>query len=122
MICGTSTGGIVATLVGLLKQSPASVGKLYDELGKEVFGKGRSFWSQVWNGHFYDPKTLEKAVKNLLGNTQENTCMNQIPPRVDQTPHVRVYLLFPIIDINPGLLGGSSGEHSRWSFMGLHQL
>lgn len=64
MICGTSTGGLIA--LALSQKIPASeISKIYTEHGKEIFPKQNKFVGLLrqvlWKGKFND-----KALKNVL--------------------------------------------------------
>ncbi|KAJ7862709.1 acyl transferase/acyl hydrolase/lysophospholipase [Mycena leptocephala] len=83
LIGGTSTGGLIALMLGRLRMSVKDTVKAYGELSKEVFSDVKS---QGSNGRFKASK-LEKAIKGIVGahsasqdpeegmkDTQENTC------------------------------------------------
>ncbi|KAJ7809310.1 hypothetical protein B0H13DRAFT_2479113 [Mycena leptocephala] len=63
LIGGTSTGGLIALMVGRLRMNVKDAVKAYGELSKEVFSDVKS---QGSNGRFKASK-LEKAIKGIVG-------------------------------------------------------
>ncbi|KAJ6487319.1 hypothetical protein DFH09DRAFT_1054217 [Mycena vulgaris] len=63
LIGGTSTGGLIALMLGRLRMSVKDAVKAYGELSKEVFSEVKS---QGSNGRFKASK-LEKAIKRIVG-------------------------------------------------------
>ncbi|KAJ7887689.1 FabD/lysophospholipase-like protein, partial [Mycena leptocephala] len=83
LIGGTSTGGLIALMLGRLRMSVKDAVKAYGELSKEVFSDVKS---QGSNGRFKASK-LEKSIKGIVGahsashdpeegmeDTRENPC------------------------------------------------
>ncbi|KAJ7478855.1 acyl transferase/acyl hydrolase/lysophospholipase [Mycena galericulata] len=83
LIGGTSTGGLIALMLGRLRMSVKDAVKAYGELSKEVFSDVKS---QGSDGRFKTSK-LEKAIKRIVGahsasqdpeeglkDTRENAC------------------------------------------------
>ncbi|KAJ7487349.1 FabD lysophospholipase-like protein [Mycena galericulata] len=83
LIGGTSTGGLIALMLGRLRMSVQDTVKAYGELSKEVFSDVKTPGS---NGRF-KAKKLEKAIKQIVGvhsasqdqeegmeDTRENAC------------------------------------------------
>ncbi|KAJ7841461.1 hypothetical protein B0H13DRAFT_1910291 [Mycena leptocephala] len=83
LIGGTSTGGLIALMLGRLRMSVKDAVEAYGELSKEVFSDVKS---QGSNGRFKASK-LEKAIKGIVGthsaaqdpeegmkDTRENPC------------------------------------------------
>ncbi|KAJ7865950.1 acyl transferase/acyl hydrolase/lysophospholipase [Mycena leptocephala] len=83
LIGGTSTGGLIALMLGRLRMSVKDAVKAYGELSKEVFSDVKS---QGSNGRFKASK-LEKEIKGIVGahsasqdpeermeDTRENSC------------------------------------------------
>ena len=66
MICGTSTGGIIATVLGLRQESVDEMETLYDEFIGKVFGKGSNI-KLVSEKAFYDEKELENVLYEICG-------------------------------------------------------
>ncbi|KAJ7830374.1 FabD lysophospholipase-like protein [Mycena leptocephala] len=62
LICGTSTGGLIALMLGRLRMSVKDAVKAYGELSKEVFSDVKS---QGSDGRFKASK-LEKAIKGIV--------------------------------------------------------
>ena len=67
MICGTSTGGLIAIMLGRLKMSVAECIEEYQKLSTAVFTKKRHrvSLSAKLQGRF-DHDALEKGMKDLL--------------------------------------------------------
>lgn len=70
MICGTSTGGLIA--LALCVKVPASeIVKFYEEDGPKIFASSNKLWSQIKqilvNGKYKD-ENLKKALYNVFGN------------------------------------------------------
>ncbi|QRW02518.1 patatin-like phospholipase protein [Ceratobasidium sp. AG-Ba] len=63
MICGTSTGGLIAIMLGRLHMPVEKAIEAYAALAKYVFGSTNWFWQE---GSF-DAGKLEKAIKLLVG-------------------------------------------------------
>lgn len=84
MIVGTSTGGIVAVLLGLLRWSVADARALYLKMGAQVFNveeKG----SLMTQGYYYSPTPLEAVFREVCGEKM----MCDYPANPDAgTPHV----------------------------------
>jgi patatin-like phospholipase/acyl hydrolase len=69
MLCGTSTGGLIA--LGLsLKLPAAELSKIYSEHGKEIFPKQNKYWGlfrqTLWRGKYKD-ESLTRVMKQLFG-------------------------------------------------------
>ncbi|KAF7946922.1 uncharacterized protein EAE97_004171 [Botrytis byssoidea] len=62
-ICGTSTGGLIALLLGRLRFSTAEAIRCYASLGKEIFKNKRS---KSVHGYAFGSSNMERAVKILL--------------------------------------------------------
>ena len=72
LIVGTSTGGLIAIMLGRLHMTVDQCIEQYEVLGKKVFGKtqwadqtGRLFKGML-KRPFYDIKTLQKAVQSVI--------------------------------------------------------
>ncbi|KAF7922489.1 uncharacterized protein EAE98_008015 [Botrytis deweyae] len=63
MICGTSTGGLIALLLGRLRFSTAEAIRCYASLGKEIFKNKRL---KSLHGYAFESSNMERAIKNLL--------------------------------------------------------
>ncbi|KAJ7878244.1 acyl transferase/acyl hydrolase/lysophospholipase [Mycena leptocephala] len=87
LIGGTSTGGLIALMLGCLRMSVKDAMKAYGELSKEVFSDVKS---QGSDGRFKASK-LEKAIKGIVGahsasqdpeegmeDTRENPCKTSV--------------------------------------------
>merc|ERR1711871_51270 len=77
IICGTSTGGIIASLLGLNLQTVNEVEALYDTLIDDIFGKGSNV-KLLSEQAFYDENEWERILHDLcdgailLDSNQEN--------------------------------------------------
>jgi len=84
MIGGTSTGGIIAVLLGRLRLSVDKCLEIYASLSKEVFGKERWGWG-MFQARF-DHKILERVIIEQLENltvTSPTQAVNTIGVNVD---------------------------------------
>jgi hypothetical protein len=60
---GTSTGGLIATMLGRLRMTVPVCLEIYKEVGDELFGKRRS---NIPLATKYDHEPLEKAVRDIV--------------------------------------------------------
>lgn len=103
LICGTSTGGIIA--IGLGLGMPASkIAKLYNEHANEIFGKRRSRLGNIFNPK-HDHQILERLLKDRFSeySTEEN-------PKLG---HSKTRLCIPVYDLvngEPNILKTSHHE------------
>ena len=65
LIVGTSTGAILAFLIGIQKQPLSKCEKLYDQLSSEIFQANRIFGTRqlFFNHGYYDATKLENILK-----------------------------------------------------------
>ncbi|CAE6445637.1 unnamed protein product [Rhizoctonia solani] len=63
MICGTSTGGLIAIMLGKLRMSVDEVIGAYRDLSKSVFGETK--W--IWKEGRYSAQVLEQAIALVVG-------------------------------------------------------
>ena len=61
---GTSTGGLIATMLGRLRMTVSEALALYERVGQDLFGKRRSHIPLTTKYHH---QPLEKAVQDLVG-------------------------------------------------------
>lgn len=61
---GTSTGGLIATMLGRLRMTTSECLELYRKVGDDLFGKKRSS-IPLTTKYYHEP--LEKAVRDLVG-------------------------------------------------------
>ncbi|KAJ5174317.1 uncharacterized protein N7482_000194 [Penicillium canariense] len=69
MIGGTSTGGLIAIMLGRLQMSVAECITQYDNVMKEVFpetGDIKKAFNLATQGEFYDSSNLESIIKKLI--------------------------------------------------------
>lgn len=72
LIVGTSTGGLIAVMLGRLHMTIDDCIAKYEQVGKEVFGKkpAGGLFGQMMKGvrgsAFYDIEVLQNQVKNVL--------------------------------------------------------
>ena len=62
---GTSTGGLIATMLGRLRMTTTECLELYRSVGNELFGKKRSNLPLVTK-YYHEP--LERAVQDIVGS------------------------------------------------------
>lgn len=67
IICGTSTGGIIAALFGIQRSKVDDAEKLYDSLISRIFGQ-KSNLKLVTSNAFYDEQEFEKILRDLCGD------------------------------------------------------
>jgi len=72
LIAGTSTGGLIAIMLGRLKMSIDECITRYEEFSHTVFGGGKSKWRWTWYGEFYDHQILENVIKEVVGKKLGN--------------------------------------------------
>ena len=70
LICGASTGGLIAIMLGRLRMSVDEAIQCYKELSKEVFGKTRSCpgLGMLIGRAVYDPSILKRGVKAIVAS------------------------------------------------------
>ncbi|KAJ7469448.1 acyl transferase/acyl hydrolase/lysophospholipase [Mycena latifolia] len=67
MICGTSTGGLIAIMLGRLRMTVPKCIQAYQKLSKIIFKDGeRDIVSYGRTGAWYDEKTFVKALQDFL--------------------------------------------------------
>ena len=71
MICGTSTGAILAFMIGLRKLSLEETGQLYADLAPKIFPQGivNKLMAGVQGGTLYDPSHMEHCLRDVTGDT-----------------------------------------------------
>ncbi|KAF8594149.1 FabD/lysophospholipase-like protein [Ceratobasidium sp. AG-I] len=79
VICGTSTGGLIALMLGRLRMSIEAAIKAYVRLGQEIFEPKK--W--IWKEGRYKASNLEKAIQRIVGQAQNEEATNGQP---DKTP------------------------------------
>jgi hypothetical protein len=71
---GTSTGGLIVTMLGRLHMTIDECITQYEAVGKSVFGKRPSVWRKFLQGMiswpFYDITVLQDEVKRVLYTKQ----------------------------------------------------
>jgi hypothetical protein len=80
MVCGTSTGAIIAALLVIKKVSIDEVEKVYDELLSRVFGAGSNF-KLAFDTAYYDESVLEKVLYEMCGDELLIDCNKNDCPR-----------------------------------------
>jgi predicted acylesterase/phospholipase RssA len=93
MICGTSTGGIIALLLGSQRNTIQDAETLYDEFIDKVFGTKSSF-KLIRSKAFYDEKEFEKLLYQMCGD--------QLLLDSNQLRHCpRLFCLSSKVNVNP---------------------
>ncbi|KAK4194319.1 acyl transferase/acyl hydrolase/lysophospholipase [Triangularia verruculosa] len=72
LICGTSTGGLIAILLGRLRLTVTEAIDLYQQMAKRIFQRRRgrsigSLWVSKGGKERYDARELEEVVKEVVG-------------------------------------------------------
>lgn len=65
LICGTSTGGLIALMLGRLEFTVDDAIQKYKQLANEIFKKEKAF---SWNAK-YDHKPLERKLKEVISDS-----------------------------------------------------
>lgn len=74
MVAGTSTGGIIASLI-LKKKTAKDIEELYIKLVSRVFTKRNMLSNRFYNPPAFDKKNYRNLVKEIVGNsTLEEVC------------------------------------------------
>ncbi|KAG8782385.1 hypothetical protein FRC12_020890 [Ceratobasidium sp. 428] len=63
MICGTSTGGLIAIMLGRLQMSVEAAITVYVDSGRDVFSETKMPWKEGT----YKATNLERAIKIIVG-------------------------------------------------------
>lgn len=66
LICGTSTGGIIALAISLGMKA-SDIQSLYYEYAGEIFGRKRGFWKSIFKSK-YSTESLEKLLVQKFGS------------------------------------------------------
>ncbi|KAI9892858.1 MAG: hypothetical protein M1814_001017 [Vezdaea aestivalis] len=72
LICGTSTGGLLAIMLGRLRMDIKSCHQAYRSLSSLIFQRrsfnipGRKWWDAYRNNPWYDGQALEEAIKRVV--------------------------------------------------------
>lgn len=80
LICGTSTGGLLALGVGLRHMSLDAARDLYLNVGRQVFGKPRKAYCYLVGKPKYPTKTVESVMRAAL--TGDDTLTTVASPKV----------------------------------------
>jgi predicted acylesterase/phospholipase RssA len=69
LICGTSSGGLVALLLGRLGLDCGKAIEVYKALGQSLFGDSeKTFWDQLSKGTNLNPGDYEKCLRAHMAN------------------------------------------------------
>ncbi|KAF2366661.1 Patatin-like phospholipase domain [Trinorchestia longiramus] len=81
LICGVSTGAIVAVLVGIHRKSPDECERLYLELSEKIFTQTtlKGATGLVINNSYYDSKAWDAILRENMGESPllDNVAVNQ---------------------------------------------
>lgn len=87
MICGTSTGGLIALALSMRK-SAQDITDFYAQKGNQIFpytnkvSRGYAFFKQLFMGGKYSDATLKKCIEEFIGSTtrmEDAHCLLNIP-------------------------------------------
>jgi patatin-like phospholipase/acyl hydrolase len=70
LICGTSTGGLIALMLGRLGMDVDAAIAKYRELGPIVFGKDEGVFKLILRGRRFDTRPFKTALKSWLGSQE----------------------------------------------------
>jgi len=90
MICGTSTGGILAVATGILRKNSEECCQLYKDLATRVFSP-LSTVQRVLGGTLYSSQLLEGILLKECGSQRLQSDPN--------TPRVRIFSVILILNI-----------------------
>jgi len=114
IICGTSTGGIIAMLLGVKRTRVDEAEKLYDNLIDKVFGQ-KSNLKLVTEQAFYDENEFERVLYDICGdellidsNRKDCARVFCVSTRVNNNPPL--IHLWRNYNYPPGLESRYSGE------------
>jgi hypothetical protein len=81
LIGGTSTGGLIAIMLGRLGMTIDECIDTYKKFGKTVFGKKKAFGigRTMFSGSMYETKDLQTAIKSLVAERLRQ----EVPSRAD---------------------------------------
>ena len=80
LICGTSTGGLLAIMLGRLRMDVVDCKRAYRDLSSSIFQKkvwvfpGKTYWDAYRGKPWYSGENLELAIKSILS---ENLSMSE---------------------------------------------
>src|SRR5580700_3626846 len=75
LICGTSTGGLIAILLGRLGLDCSTAISIYKELGSAVFGKDSgAIWGNIVKGERFASKLFEEKLASVVEKYAESKC------------------------------------------------
>lgn len=71
LICGTSTGGLMAIMLGRLRMNTQVCKRAYCDMSRDIFNRSflrypLTWWDAFWGNPWYDGKKLEKAIKTVV--------------------------------------------------------
>lgn len=99
LICGTSTGGLMAIMLGRLRMDTQVCKRAYCDMSREIFDRSFwrytfTWWDAFWGNPWYDGKKLEKAIKAVVSqelSVQEQRNLQERGIAVEDAP-LRPYL------------------------------
>ncbi|KAI9667893.1 MAG: hypothetical protein M1821_000713 [Bathelium mastoideum] len=97
MICGTSTGGLIAIMLGRLRMSIAECKNAYMDLAEKAFTP-RNYFRQkaatVTVGSKFQTKPLEDAIKHIIGDNWQSMLLKE------DDPECKVFVVAHMQDAN----------------------
>ncbi|KAL6826712.1 ankyrin repeat-containing domain protein [Trichoderma sp. SZMC 28015] len=94
LICGTSTGGLIALLLGRLEYTVDDAIKAYMKLGRRIFGK-KLPWLTRWDAT-YDHKILEDCLKEVIRESPLK--LGEDEPLKDDLHHCKTFVVSTILN------------------------
>ncbi|RNA26982.1 calcium-independent phospholipase A2-gamma-like [Brachionus plicatilis] len=100
-ICGTSTGAVLAALVGIYKLPLDEIERQYKHFIKEIFSTNRAtgIGNLMMTYAYYDTKVWENMLKEAVGDTlvinsakEKDSCKIALVSNVTTPNHMRVFL------------------------------
>lgn len=104
LICGTSTGGIIA--IGLaLGMRTSDILSLYKDKAEKIFPKKYGkFWRLLLNRPYYDHTALKKELTAAYGEVDDEAV---------RMGHCRTRLCIPVYDVNEGCMHVFKTPHHK---------
>ncbi|KAI0842885.1 acyl transferase/acyl hydrolase/lysophospholipase [Hypoxylon sp. FL0890] len=87
MIGGTSTGGLIAIMLGRLKMTVDECIQTYQELMGDIFC-GSKYLGYLWRGDFYSAENIEKAIKKLIKQRIDD----EEAPLIDEDSKCKIFV------------------------------
>ncbi|KAI0783121.1 acyl transferase/acyl hydrolase/lysophospholipase [Abortiporus biennis] len=96
LICGTSSGGIIAVLLGRLGMDCATAIEVYSELAKSLCGQDESaFLEKMLSNSMIDPTIFHDRLREIVAKYTGNA-LESLVYHADQNPHSQTQVMITI--------------------------